>query len=70
MEHQGDEVHISTEEASASNKFHSTPYVLGISLLLAIVILSTVWIAGAMTGDQHPPGSAIANDQAKSEAVR
>ena len=70
MERHGDEIRVTSEEASASNKVHSAPKVLGISLLLVIAFLSVIWIYGAMTGDQHRPDSAVSNDQAKSEAVR
>lgn len=70
MERQGDEVHISTEEASGGTRPHIVRYVLAISLLLAIVALSIVWITGATTGAQHAPDSAVANDAAKSDAVR
>ncbi len=70
MERHGDEIHVTSEEASASNRVHSLPKVLGISLLLTILFLSGIWIYGAITGDQHRPDSAVSNDRAKSEAVR
>ena len=70
MERQGEEIHISTEEARGGSTPHIVRYVLGISLLLAIVLLSLVWITGAMTGSQHLSDSAIRNDAAKSDAVR
>jgi hypothetical protein len=49
MEKDGDEVHLSTEEASAGTRPHIVRYVLGASLLLAIVAMTIVWITGAAT---------------------
>ena len=70
MERQGEEVHITTEEASGGSKPHIVRYVLAISLLLVIVLLSIVWITGATTGEQHTSDSAVSNDAATSENVR
>lgn len=49
MERQGDEVHVSQEEASGGAQPHIVRYVLGISLLLVVVLLSAVWIIGSVT---------------------
>jgi len=49
MERQGDEVHLTEEEASGGTKPKIVRYVLGISLLLAIAALSAIWITGALT---------------------
>ena len=70
MERHGDEVHITTTEASGGSTPHIVRYMLGISLLLAIVLLSFIWITGATSGGQHESDSAISNDAAKSDAVR
>jgi hypothetical protein len=48
MERHGDEIHITTEEARAGSTPHIVRYVLGISLTLAIIGLSLVWIIGAL----------------------
>ena len=48
MERQGDEVHITTTEASGGSTPHIVRYVLGIGLFLAIVAMSAVWIIGAL----------------------
>lgn len=48
MERQGDEIHITTEEARAGSTPHIVRYVLGISLTLTIIGLSLVWIIGAV----------------------
>ena len=49
MERQGDEVHVSQEEASGGDQPHIVRYILGISLLLVIVLLSAIWIFGSVT---------------------
>ena len=49
MERQGDEVHLNEEEASAGSQPHIVRYILAISLLLVTVLLSIVWITGAVT---------------------
>lgn len=48
MERQGDEVHVSEEEASAGIRPHIVRYVLGVSLLLAVVLMSAIWIFGSI----------------------
>lgn len=52
MERRGDEVHITTEARSASER-GIVRYVLAISLGLAIIALSAIWITGALSGPQH-----------------
>jgi hypothetical protein len=49
MDRDGDEVHLSEEEASGASKPHVVRYVLGVSLLLAVVLMSAVWIIGSIT---------------------
>lgn len=46
---QGDEVHIEDDDAMAGEKTGHMRWVLGISLLVAIGILSIIWITGALT---------------------
>ena len=48
MERQGDEVHLSETEATAGVKAQGVRYVLGISLLLAVIALSLIWILGSV----------------------
>jgi hypothetical protein len=48
----GDEIHLDTREASGGDTPHIVRYVLAISLLLAIVALSVIWMTGAVS--QHP----------------
>ncbi len=49
MERQGDEVHVSQEEASGGSRPHVVRYVLAVSLLLVVVLLSAIWIFGSVT---------------------
>ena len=49
MERQGDEVHVSQEEATGASQPHVVRYVLGISLLLVVILMSAIWILGSVT---------------------
>ena len=49
MERDGDEVHLSEQEASGGVQPHIVRWVLGISLVLAVALLSAIWIIGAIT---------------------
>ena len=49
MHREGDEVHLNEEEASGASRPHIVRYVLGASLLLAVVLMSAVWIIGSIT---------------------
>ena len=55
MQHEGEEVHIDTEEASGGDKDRSLGKMLVIGTLLAIALLSAVWITGAVRFDQTNP---------------
>jgi hypothetical protein len=66
MEKIGDEVHLNTQEARGGDTPHIVRYVLLISLVLAILALSVIWITGAafyhpapggpVTGEEHALG--------------
>ncbi len=49
MERDGDEVHVTETEASGGSKPDIVRYVLGVSLLLVVVLMSAVWIIGSTT---------------------
>ena len=49
MYKEGDEVHVSTEEASGGSKEGVVRWVLAGGLLLAVLLMSIVWIVPAMT---------------------
>ena len=48
MQRIGDEVHLSECEACGGEQPHIVRWVLGISLVLAVGLLSAVWIIGAL----------------------
>ncbi len=48
MEDRGGEIHIETDEARGGSTPHIVRYVLIISMILAIGLLSIVWITGAI----------------------
>lgn len=48
MERQGNETHVTTDEARSGSNNHVVRWVLGISLLLAIVALTVIWVTGAV----------------------
>lgn len=48
MENKGDHVEMTEQEASGGVKHQGVRYVLAISLLLAIVVLSAAWMLGAI----------------------
>jgi hypothetical protein len=48
MNKNGDEIDVTEEEASGGVKNHGVRYVLAISLLLAIIVLSAMWMTGAV----------------------
>ncbi len=49
MERQGDEVHLETDEARGASTPNIVRWILAISLLAAIVLLSVIWMTGAAT---------------------
>jgi hypothetical protein len=48
MKKDGDEIEVTTEEASGGVTQHNVRYVLAGSLFLAIILLSAVWMLGAL----------------------
>ena len=61
MERRGEEIHVSDEEASAGSTPHIVRYVLAISIVLAIVLLSAVWITGALNAPQGSRTGPVTN---------
>ena len=52
MERRGEEVHVSSEEATSAVKGHNVRYVLAISLGLLLAIYAIVWLVGAPSGPE------------------
>lgn len=49
MDRDGDDLHLTECEASGGEQLHIVRWVLAISLVLAIALLSAIWIIGALT---------------------
>lgn len=69
MKRNGDEVHVETDDARGGESTGVMRWVLGISLLAAIVLLSAIWMFGAWTQDDAESEitatgkAAVADDQ-------
>lgn len=66
MEQHGNETHIETDEARGGSTPHIVRWILAISLLAAIVLLSIIWITGAAT-QSEAEGSANARNKVLDE---
>ena len=55
MDNPRNEVHRDTDEARGGSTSGVVRWVLGISLLAAIVLLSAIWIFGAASSDTEAP---------------
>jgi hypothetical protein len=53
MRQDGNQVHVEVDEARAASTPNVTRWVLSISLLAVIILLSAIWIIGAWSSDQH-----------------
>lgn len=62
MQRIGDEVHVETDEARGGSTPHIVRYVLIISLALAILALSAIWITRALS-DKPAEGWPVPADQ-------
>jgi hypothetical protein len=60
----GDEVYLNTQEARGGETPHIVRYVLMISLLLAIIGLSAIWITGAVSHQPARGGPVSADEHA------
>lgn len=65
MERQGEEIHVTTDEARGGETPNIVRNVLMVSLVLAIAALSLIWITGAMTTAGPPSPDAIASEEAQ-----
>jgi hypothetical protein len=58
MERRGDEIHTDTTEASAGSRENVVRWVLLVGLVLAIGLLTIIWVTGALS---HPEGTGEGN---------
>lgn len=61
MDYYTDPIRRQTDQARAGSTPHIVRYVLGISLALAILALSAIWITGALNAPQGDRTSAVTN---------
>ena len=67
MHREGEEIHVSTDEARGGSTPGIMRYVLVIGLVLAIGVLSLVWINGALkSGDGRSSGDISGQAQPRS----
>lgn len=52
MERQGQETHITTEEARGGQGLNVVRWILAISLFLAVAALTIIWVTGALVTPQ------------------
>jgi hypothetical protein len=75
MHSDGDEIHVSEEEASGGSKEGVVRWVLVVGLLIAVVALSAIWITGAAfrddpDADQASVSREIAEEQEQAAGNR
>lgn len=52
MERQGQETHITTDEARGGQGLNVVRWILAISLFLAVAALTIIWVTGALVTPQ------------------
>ncbi|GAA4043055.1 hypothetical protein [Parerythrobacter jejuensis] len=68
MENRNGEIHVDETEASGGTKTGAMRWVLGIGTLLAIILLSIIWISGALSqGDVEEEMTATGIIQSQAE---
>ena len=68
MERQGEEIHVTETEAKAGRRGNHVRNILVISLFLAIVIMSAMWITGALNAPQDHRQDAVSNQASSTPA--
>jgi hypothetical protein len=61
MERQGDEIHLTQDEARAGSKTNTVRYILAISLALVIVAFAVIWLIGTHNAPQGSHDAPISN---------
>jgi hypothetical protein len=69
MDRQGDEIHLTQDEARGGSTPNIVRYILAISLALAVILLSVVWMTGAFSSSQGSHGGAVTNQAAPTPAA-
>lgn len=68
MDRQGDEIHVSTEEASGGISGMGVRYVLAFSLALVVIAFAALWLMGSRAPGQsgQAPASGVAPETSPS----
>ena len=61
MERHGDQVEVSTEEASGGEKRNEMRYILAISLALIVLLMAVIFGAGVLSSDAPDEADQIGN---------
>lgn len=61
MQHENLRQHLTTQDARSGTGLNVVRWILLISLSLAILALSAIWITGAMTSEQADANSVISS---------
>ena len=69
MERRGDEIHIDSDDARGGSTPHIVRYVLGISLALAVIAMTAVWLIPALSNDASVTESDRVADPAEAGAA-
>ena len=68
MDRDNKEIHIEDDDARAARTNTGLRWVLAISLLLAVALLSAIWIFGALTQSEAEEEVSVSNELAQEEA--
>lgn len=68
MDKQGDNIQVNDVEASGGSKEGVVRYVLVIGLVLAIGLLTLIWVTGALTQDEDEQDISVSSQIATEEA--
>jgi hypothetical protein len=68
MQTEADEIHADVDEARAASTPNIVRWVLGFSLLAAIVLLTAIWVIGAWSSDQNNQTAGAEMNAAKARA--
>jgi hypothetical protein len=66
MQQRGDETHLETDEARGGTTKHGVRWVLAISLIAAIVLLTLTWVSGTTVNDADEAAGAVSAEQSAS----
>ncbi len=64
-----EEIHVKTDKARSGETPHIVRYVLGISVVLAAMAMTVIWVTGALTSDQKDGDIGTARPAAETSAV-